>query len=148
MKTYSRFIIHLLFMLSMMQTTADLQAQTRHNGLEWLEFGPAVVTAGKAIRITLQEGDREFSKVLRDEQHLKSVKSWILKHFSSSLNRSPVKPNNSALEFQNIITIYASKEAREEDILLQIPLTSLTLGVGAQEYARQLQLLRALVEAR
>jgi hypothetical protein len=102
----------------------------KFNGTLWMGFGPAVINSSKSIKVCLMEGnsiDNMYSVIISDPERLKELKAWILKKFGTRLNYSPVSPKYISGIMPDIIVLYSSKESLDQNVLLFIPLTNLTL---------------------
>jgi hypothetical protein len=131
-----------LFLLNMNQSYSQSSSSVHFNGNEWIYFGPAIINVGKAVKVKI--GDKEYS-IVNDDENLKKVKSWLLGNYERRLNFSPDVPSLDAVEFLNSITIYSTNELKRENILLEIPLTKLSLGKSDKEFEDQFEKLKALL---
>jgi hypothetical protein len=99
----------------------------RINGVNWMVYGPAIITSCKAIKIYMREGESQYDVVIKDHNRLQNIKKWIMTSFGEKLNCSPVTPLGRAVVYPTDIVLYASEEMKGEDLLLLIPLSPQTL---------------------
>jgi len=118
---------------------------TRHNGIEWYNFGPAVIMASDIAVIELIINKQSKKIQIVKSEKLEVFKEWLFKRIKSRLNTSPVEPNFRALEFGNCITLYVGNELKENNRLIEIPLTPITLGVELEEFHKIIKELSNLI---
>ena len=99
---------------------------TRQNGHAWMSYGPAIINCCKMITVSMGLNGREVNVSKIDGPKLEKIKAWLMYNFKYKMDKSPEYPKDRSF-FYLTVTLYASTQGGQQNVLMVIPLNRLTL---------------------